>query len=182
MAKLDRPLYGDSATGTLARALAFRRTENPPDEPGQVPIYWGTVAKLPGSSCRPSPAQALQRGIYAAAVAAWRALSDEARNSYTLNKPSNLTGFNFFLRTVLMPSLAYFGYCIFGEAWFQLSTSPDQPLEINYEKNFSSALDEFPIILDGAHSPQAWLFNSAYDTIVSIQGYLILHKTRIEGG
>ena len=36
MAKLDRPLYGVEATGTFARALAFRKT-----------AVYPTVARLP---------------------------------------------------------------------------------------------------------------------------------------
>jgi hypothetical protein len=169
MALLDRPLYGSEATGTLARVLAFRRTVN-----------WPTVAKLPGSSCAASPAQAVQLGLYADAVAAWRALSDAARYYYNANKPDNLTGFNFFLKLRLLPELMYFGYCSYGTAWYELSSSPDQPDALDYDINFPWALDEFPILLDGAHSPQAWLMNRIYDTILSVQDYLILHKTQIE--
>lgn len=180
--KLDRPLHGDEATGTLARVLAFRRTVNPPDIPGEPIVYFGTVAKLPGSSCPASAAQQIQRNRYAAAAAAWRALTHAAQDFYNINKPANLTGFNFFIRLYLLPSLAYFGYCIFGLTWFQRSTTSEQPAAAEYEKNFPEALDEFPLILDGFHSPQAWLFNNAYDTIRSIENYLILNKSTIEGG
>lgn len=182
MAKLDRPLFGENATGTLARALSFRKTVNPPDEPGDPAIWWGTVAKIPFISCPPSPGQTEQRKRYAAAVAAWRALSGDARGYYNTNKPANLTGLNFFIRLWFFPTLAYFGYCIFGGTWFQLAPAPDQPEEADYEQNFPSALDELPTMQDGAHSPQAWLWNRAYNTVLSIQDYLILHKTTIEGG
>ena len=101
MAKLDRPLYGDTATGTLARALSFRSTANPPDPPGSPAIFMGTVAKIPFMSCRPSPNQTGRRNLYAAAVAAWNALNTSERAPYILNKPVNLTGYNFFLRLFL---------------------------------------------------------------------------------
>ena len=114
MAKLDRPIYGEYATGTLARALAFRHTANPPDLPGETAISMGTVAALPRSFCPPSPAQALQREHYTAAVAAWNALSDEGILRYRTFKPPQLTGYNFFLRQFLDPGLFYIGYCVFG--------------------------------------------------------------------
>jgi hypothetical protein len=181
MAKLDRPLYGDEATGTLARALSFRRTVNPPDLPGETVVYMGTVAKIPVISCPPSPAQALQRGRYAAAVAAWLALSDVDRAAWNTSKPADLSGFNFFIRLYLAPALTYFGYCCFGLAWFQLSTSIDQPAAADYDQNFPLSLDEFPTLQDGAHSPQAWLWNRAYSAVQTIQSYLISHANNIEG-
>jgi hypothetical protein len=109
-------------------------------------------------------------------------MSAALQDYYNLNKPANLSGFNLFVKLFLAPALAYFGYCTFGLSWFQRSTTSEQPTATEYEKNFPEALDEFPLILDGFNSPQAWLFNSACDTIVSIQDYLILNKTRIEGG
>jgi hypothetical protein len=182
MAKLDRPLYGENATGTLARALAFRRTENPPDLPGITAVYEGTVTALPRSSCPPSPAQALQRARYAATVACWNALTDEERASYAASRPANLTGFNFFIRLALSPDLAYLGYCIFGLAWFQLGTTPHQPAAADYDMLFPNAPDEFPTLANGADAPQAWLLNRAYDATLSIQGFLIAHRSQIEGG
>ena len=170
MANLDRPLYGSEATGTLARALSFRRTLN-----------WGTVAKIPFMSCRPSPAQVVQRARYADAVAAWLALSAGERLTWNTNKPDNLTGFNFFIRLYLSPALAYFGHCIFGSAWFQLSTSPDQPAALEYDSPFPSSIDEFPTLEDGKHSPQAWLWNRAYSALLAIEDYLIDHAADIEG-
>lgn len=168
--KLDRPLFGEEATGTLARVLAFRRTAN-----------WGQAARLPGSKCPPSPGQAFQRRRYAAAIAAWHALSDSLREFYMLYKPANLSGFNFFIRLYLLPTLAYFGYCIFGTTWFQLAPGPDQPAATDFDRYFPTAPDDFPTMQNGAHSPQAWPVNRIYDTIISVQDYLILHKTRIEG-
>ena len=182
MALLDRPVFGTSASGTLARVLSFRKTVNPPDLPGVPAVSMGTVAKIPFNSCRPSPNQLLQRRRYSDAVAAWRALSDEARAYWSLNKPAHLTGFNFFIQLHFFPNLLFFGYCVFGSAWFQLSTFPDQPAAADYDSLFPAGLDEFPTLLDGAHSPQAWLWNRAYSAMLSIENYLILHRASIEGG
>jgi len=182
MALLDRPLFGENATGTLARALAFRRTINPEDLPGETVISWGTVTKIPVMSCRPSSNQTLQHSRYAAAVSSWLSLSQGERDFYIDNKPANLSGFNLFVRLYLSPTWYYFGYCIFGSAIFQLTTSPDQPAPADYDINFPGALDELPVVHDGSHSPQAWLFNRAYSIMISIESYLILHKTSIEGG
>ena len=170
MAKLDRPLYGSEATGTLARVLSFRRTQN-----------WNTVAKIPYMSCRPSADQTIQRNRYSAAVSAWHALSDEDRATWNTNKPATLSGFNFFIQLYLLPSLALFGYCSFGSAWYQLSTLPDQPAAVDYESLFPASIDEFPTLEDGAHSPQAWIMNRAYSALLSIENYLIQHRPSIEG-
>jgi len=166
---LDRPLFGEEATGTLARVLAYRRTKN-----------WGQAARLPGSSCPPSPNQSLQRKRYATAVSAWHALSDTLREFYTLHKPLNLSGYNLFLRLYLTPTIAYLGYCIFGVHWFQLAPGPDQPVETDYELFFPTAPDEFPVMRQGADSPQAWITNRIYDTITNIQEYIITNKEKIE--
>jgi hypothetical protein len=181
MAKLDRPLFGEYATGTLGRALAYRRTANPSDEPGIPAIYWGTVAKIPIMSCGPSPGQVSHRSLFAAAVASWHALTDDERSSWRANKPADLTGWNFFLQLFLTPELAYFGYCAFGLSWFQLGTAPDQPSGADYDSLFPTSIDEFPVIEDGAHSPQAWLWNRAYSAMLNIENYLILNRASIEG-
>jgi len=182
MAKLDRPLFGEWATGTFNRTLAFRQTINPPDAPGDTAVYWGTVAKLPGSACKPSAGQTTVRANYSAAVAAWNALSASEKELWRISKPSNLTGFNFFIRLFLSPSLAYFYLCVFGLAVFQLAPSPGQPAPAEYEKYFPAAADEFPEVRDNVDSPQDWLFNRMYETMETIQEFLILNKLTIEGG
>ena len=153
MAKLDRPLYGEYATGTLGRALAFRHTENPPDDPGQPAVYLGTVAKIPVNSCGPSPSQIAHRSSFAAAVQAWHSLTAGARAQWRALKPPQLTGWNFFLRLFLSPDLADFGYCVFGAAWFPLGPTPYQPAAVDYDSLFPPGLDELPMLDDGAHSP-----------------------------
>lgn len=86
MARLDRPLYGDSATGTFARVLAFRETTSYP-----------SVAKRPGRKYPASPAQAAQRQAYAAACLAWDALTAAEKSQYKTDAPEGLSGFNYFM-------------------------------------------------------------------------------------
>ena len=181
MAKLDRPIYGEYATGTLARALAFRHTANPPDLPGEIAVSMGTIAKIPIMSCGPSPAQSVQRALYAAAVAAWNALSDDGILRYRTFKPPQLTGYNFFLRQFLDPGLFYIGYCVFGSAVFQLGPTPYQPAAADYDVLFPTSLDEFPTMVDGANSPQAWLLTHAYQAMTNIQEYVLLYSSSIGG-
>lgn len=180
MARLDRPLYGDFATGTFARVLAFRHTANPPDAPGDPAIYRGTVAKRPASSCPASVGQAAQRSAYAAAVAAWRALSDDTQAQWLANHPTNLNGYNFFLRMTLLPNLVFFGFCIFGSSIFTLVDAPDQPAAAAYAAPFPADVDEFPALLNWQHSPQAWFLNRAYTALQTIQEFLINNRSHIE--
>ena len=169
MAKLDYPLYGDTATGTLGRALAYRRTQT-----------FNTVAKIPIVSCPPSPEQTAHRAQYQAASIAWNGLTTEEKAQWNINKPTRLTGYNFFIKLHLSPDYAYFGYCIFGTAWFQVVPGPDQPAENDFDISFPAGLDEFVTMQDGKHNPQAWIFNRLYDTIQNIETYLLTHDAQIK--
>ena len=180
MAKLDRPLYGEYASGTLARALSYRHTFNPPDAPGDPVVTWGTVAKIPVNSCLPSSGQVGRRYLFSLAVSAWHALAEAEQSTWRTSKPGNLSGFNFFVKLFLSPGYAYFGYCVFGSAWFQFAPGPDQPAAADYDELFPDVTDKFPTVRQGADSPQAWLYNRACSAIRSVQSYIIQHKVRIE--
>jgi hypothetical protein len=171
MARLESPLYGDEATGTLSRVLAFRRTVNHP-----------SVARLPFITCPPTAAQIAHRQKYRDAVGAWHALTPAEQTAYQSNRPSNLSGLNFFLRCFLSPELAYLGYCIYGEAYYQLAPGPDQPEEGDYDILFPPAVDEFPVLANGQDSPQAWIYNRMKNSLLNIEIYLITYKNNIEGG
>jgi hypothetical protein len=170
MAKLDRPLYGESATGTFARVLAYRKT-----------TFYPSVARLPARKPIPSIKQKTQRSLYGAACDSWSAISTAERAQYNTCRPQNLSGFNFYVKLLLRPDYMYLYYCIFGISPFQISASPNQPAEADFDKLFPNAPDEFPTMLDGAHSPQAWPLNSIYSSITSIQNFLITNKANIEG-
>lgn len=192
MAKLDRPLYGVEATGTFARALAFRKT-----------TFYPTVARLPLSKTSPSPGQSAQRILYRAACSAWSALTPAEQQVYIDTRPLNLSGFNLFIRLYLSDTFAYFYYCVFGQAVFMLVKAPDQPAQVDYETDpiyadgtsfangttyangyspsFPYLLDEFPVLREGADSCQAWFLNHIYASIISIENFLIDNKPHIEG-
>jgi len=170
MAKLDRPLYGVEATGTFARALAFRKT-----------TVYPTVARLPLSKTSPSPGQSAQRTLYRAACSAWTALTPAQQQVYINTRPLNLSGFNLFVRLYLSDTFAYFYYCVFGQAVFMLVKAPDQPAQVDYDLLFPASVDEFPVLREGADSCQAWFFNHIYSSIRSIENFLIDNKTHIEG-
>lgn len=169
MAKLDRPLFGVSATGTFARALAFRKTP-----------FYPSVAQLPLSKTSPSPAQSAQRLRYRDACSAWDDLSPEQKQVYVDTRPLNLSGFNLFIRLFLSDSFAYFYYSTFGTSFFMLVHAPDQPAIVDYDLLFPLAPDEFPVLRDGADSFQAWFLNHLYDSIIGIENFLIDNKTNIE--
>ncbi len=169
MAKLDRPLYGDSATGVFAKALAFRKT-----------TFYPSVAKRPSRKSPPSIDQINQRALYSAACQAWHALTDAEQLQYVTTKPANLSGFNFFIKLYLRQDFEYLYYCIFGSSIFQISPSPNQPAAADFDSLFPSAVDEFPTMLDGAHSPQAWPLNRIYSSLLAIQNFLIDNQENIE--
>lgn len=162
MAKLDSPLYGDTATGTLANVLAYRRRQPIP-----------CVARLPGRKSPPSGAQSEWRTRYRNAIFAWNNLTPAERLPYTTTKPGNLTGFNFFLRMTLHPELSYFGYAIYGIDLFQLAPGPGQPTEGDYAILFPGELDHVPTVADGTDSPQAWLYNMAQGRLRAIQEIIL---------
>lgn len=162
MAKLDSPLYGDTATGTLARVLAYRR---------RLPIP--SVAQLPNRKSPPSSTQAAWRANYRNAVHAWNNLTAVEKDVYTSSKPANLTAFNFFMRLNIFPGITYFGFAIFGSNYFQLAPGPGQPAVDDYTLLFPSGLDEFPSLHDGSDSPQAWLYNMASARLEVLQATIL---------
>jgi len=170
MAKLERPLYSDEATGVYNRLLAYRRSSGNP-----------SVARLPSSHTPPSSLQQAVRLRYKSAVAAWNAMTPAEKQPYFLNRPSWLSGFNFFLRLYFSSSFFYFFYSTFGTAFFMLSPDPDQPSQSCFSLRFPNALDQFPILQDGAHSIQAWFFNHAFSSIIGIEQFLLDNKAHIEG-
>ncbi len=171
MAKLEGPLLGDEATGVFNSVLSYRRTLNFP-----------TVAKPTRVSTSPSPGQLIQRAAYGAAVSAWNNLTPAVKAFYTAYHPENLSGYNFFIRMFLVPDLFYFFYIIFEIAWFQDAGSPGQPALDDAAINFPSAVDVYPSLQEGAHSPQGWLFNQLYAMVQNMEDFLIEHKSNIEGG
>lgn len=57
---------------------------------------------------------------------------------------------------------------------------PSHLTEGDYDKLFPAGLDEFPEVGDDAHYIDAWLLNSAFNSLLAVEQYLIDHKTSIE--
>ncbi len=53
-------------------------------------------------------------------------------------------------------------------------------IEGNFDKNFPVATDEFPIAVDDVNFIDAWLFNTAFNSLTEIEEYLITFKANIE--
>jgi len=59
-------------------------------------------------------------------------------------------------------------------------TDPTHLDQNDYQKLFPDQADEFPTLLDNVDYIDAWLLKTTYDSILSIEQYLIQHKSRIE--
>ena len=53
-------------------------------------------------------------------------------------------------------------------------------IEGNFDKNFPTAADEFPTPIDDVNFIDAWLFNTAFNSLIEIEEYLITYKANIE--
>jgi hypothetical protein len=91
MARLTGPLYGSTATGTVAGLLGFRTGQNTQ-----------CVARLPSRVPRPSAAQILQRQKYRDAIAAWNMLSDADRAQWIADTPEGQMPIPFFISCYLL--------------------------------------------------------------------------------
>lgn len=52
--------------------------------------------------------------------------------------------------------------------------------ETDYEKNFPPGLDEFPVPVNDENYIDAWLLNTAFNSLSAIETYLLLYKDTIE--
>jgi hypothetical protein len=52
--------------------------------------------------------------------------------------------------------------------------------ENDFLKNFPDDLDQFPELVNGEYFIDAWLLNSVYSSLASIENYLLSHKEAIE--
>jgi len=57
---------------------------------------------------------------------------------------------------------------------------PTHLTEQDYNKNFPAGPDEFPEVRNEEHYIDAWLINTAYDSLMTIEQYLLLYKANIE--
>jgi len=90
MAKVERPLFSDEATGRLGLSVSFRRAD----------VWPQVTGHFNRSPTRRAGALA-QRGKFKAACIAWNGLSVEQKQTYKEAAPDGWTGFNYYLSQVL---------------------------------------------------------------------------------
>lgn len=99
MARVICPLFSQSASGPLGRRLTFQPT------PGGQVVRASPRLRLDFAASPPTTAQTAQRAAYAAACAAWAALTPDQQTAYD-DAAARLdwTGFNLYLSESLAPS------------------------------------------------------------------------------
>lgn len=90
MAKVLKPLFSDSASGTFARTIVYRTSS-----------VLARASGRPRPSHRASAAQLSQRADFLDGCVAWRALSQAQRDSWSAAAAPGQTGFNAFLSAFL---------------------------------------------------------------------------------
>jgi len=90
MAKVERPLFSDEATGRVGIVASFKK--------GAV---WNSIVPQFHRTQAPTPELQTQRDKYSAACKAWRLLSPAEKQYYKDSAPEFWTGFQYYLSLVL---------------------------------------------------------------------------------
>lgn len=90
MAKVERPLFSDEATGRVGLVGSFKK--------GSV---WDSLVPQFHRTQAPTPELQAQRDKYSAACKAWQLLSDGEKQYYKDSAPEGRTGFQYYLSLVL---------------------------------------------------------------------------------
>lgn len=90
MAKVERPLFSDEATGRVGMVCSFKK--------GAV---WDSIMPQYHRTEKPTCALQAQREKYRVACAAWRLLSYEDKQYYKNSAPTGYTGYQYYLSLVL---------------------------------------------------------------------------------
>lgn len=86
MARLHRPLWGDTASGGLCNTLFYRNRSD-----------YQTLCKKPFVHNRPSPAQVAQRAVFSGCRSAWLSLPDEDQTWWHNHRGDLATGYAAFM-------------------------------------------------------------------------------------
>ncbi len=117
MSKVDGPLYGTEATGSIARQITFSNQWG-----------WAITRGYSAPHDRPTPLRTYQRGRFWNAVSAWNALDTDQKALWTARKYGTLTGYNLFIHAWLTGWTAedfplqelFYGTFKFGEGYYGL--------------------------------------------------------------
>lgn len=170
MPKLDKPLYGDSATGEITGTLAFKKDRT-----------WNRLEKKRVAAASRSSGQAAVRDLYKTSKNQWLALSDAEKLVYSNGAPQGWTGFNYFLFIALRAADLWLGGLVFYQDLINQGNVSGVIQSADYQNNFPGSADVLPTLTDGEDNFQAWLFNKLKLSLTVIEGYLIAHKASIEG-
>lgn len=169
MPKTDRPLYGDSATGEIAGAIAFKND-----------INWCRIERKRTAAKSRTAGQGVQRNAYQTAKNFWLALTDEERAAWQSSAPNPWTGYNYYLNLALRSWPLFFGEIVFAEDVLKQGNEEGGVASASYENNFPDSADVLPVFTDGTDNFQAWLFNKLKLSVLAVEGYLIFNKDVIE--
>ncbi len=86
MAKVDRPLFSDEASGRIGTTASFRKD-----------TFWHLIVPQFHRTRSPSAPLAAHRARYSTACKAWRLLTPAEKQQYKDAAPDNWTGFQYYL-------------------------------------------------------------------------------------
>lgn len=180
MAKLEGPLYGDSATGELAGVLGFKKGI-PFTSPGdEAEIPYGRLEKKRKAARSRSPGQAAIRDIFVTALGEWRAFSSGEKETWRAGAPAGWTGFNYYLFTRIRSAGFYLGALVFGRDLFNQGNLSGRLSDADFVLNFPDSADTVPTFEDGTDILQALVFMKLNACLMGIENYLITFKENIE--
>ena len=90
MAKVERPLWSDEATGRIGLSCSFKN--------GAV---WSSIVPQFHRVQSPSVPLSSHRSAFSSACKAWQLLSVEEKQYFSDNAPGFLTGFQYYLQAYL---------------------------------------------------------------------------------
>jgi len=170
MAKVTGPLFSQEATGSVGMFATFRK--------GKV---WDQVTpQFHRGPARSAPLTA-HRAFYAAGCVAWGNLTPTEKETYADPPRPELSAFNYFMQVYLMADVILLGWILFSSATFNEEPAGAELAAGDYSATFPTAFDEFPTMVDGVHSWQAWIYNRAGASVKSIENYILTYQENIEG-
>jgi len=170
MAKVTGPLFSTEATGSVGMTVTFRK--------GKV---WNQVTPQFHRGPARSASLTAHRAFYAAGCVAWGNLTPVEKEAYADPPRPELSAFNYFMSLYLAPNVALLGAGVFGSALFEEEPTGAELPPGDYSATFPAALDQFPPMLDDVHTLQAWIYNRACASMLSIEDYILTYKENIEG-
>jgi hypothetical protein len=104
MSKVDQPLFGSDASGSIAKTVTFSNQYG-----------WAIARAFLTRTDTPTPLQIYQRGRFYEALLKWKTLTEAQKAKYTQAAPEGWTGFNLYIHLHFFPSPpAFYGVAHYG--------------------------------------------------------------------